>query len=178
MREGYASTSLPQDEPQPDGEHGRRQTIRGADEQAVSVRQAPLRTHCKRRPFLSGGKPLHAANVSIRPKATVVRQRSSIARPSHPICAASQLMCVGNGHLLCVGRFIIARRCIWHSNALRSTDLVTATTQPPARGCTDPPTIRLSDEHLRQRRRDMSPASGIRRVFLCMTFLDFLIPQP
>ena len=50
-----------------------------------------------------------------------VRRRSSIARPSHRICVVSQLMCVGrplpsqlmcagNGHLLRVGPFIIARR--------------------------------------------------------------------
>jgi hypothetical protein len=50
-----------------------------------------------------------------------VRRRSSIARPPHRMCVVSQLLCVrrrlpsqitcaGNGHLLRVGPFIIARR--------------------------------------------------------------------
>jgi Plasmid pRiA4b ORF-3-like protein len=50
-----------------------------------------------------------------------MHRRSSIARPSHPICVVSQLMCVrqprpsqlmcaGNSHLLRVGPSIIARR--------------------------------------------------------------------
>jgi hypothetical protein len=53
-------------------------------------------------------------------KAAVVRHRPSIARPSHRACVVSQrlcvgrrlpsqIMCAGNGHLLRVGPFIIAR---------------------------------------------------------------------
>jgi hypothetical protein len=56
-----------------------------------------------------------------RSNPATVRRRSSIARPSHPICVVSQLLCVrqpvpsqimcaGKDHLLRVGLFIIARR--------------------------------------------------------------------
>jgi hypothetical protein len=55
-----------------------------------------------------------------------VRRRSSIARPSHRMCAVSQrlcvrrrlpsqIICVANGHLLRVRPFIIARRYSYHA---------------------------------------------------------------
>src|ERR1700689_3939233 len=61
--------------------------------------------------------------------AAVVRRHSSIARPSHRMCAVSQrlcvgrvypsqLMCAGNWPLLCVEAFIIARRYRYYSDRM------------------------------------------------------------
>jgi hypothetical protein len=79
----------------------------------------PLKTRAGE--WLASGPAALFPNGLVGSKAAVVRLTPSIARPSHQACAMSQVMCVrqplpsqvmcvGNGHLLRVGPFIIARR--------------------------------------------------------------------
>lgn len=87
------------------------------------------------------------------PKTAVVRCRLSIARPSHRICAVSQLMCVGcplpsqimcagKGPLLRVGPFIIARRYTyeWQANVVMAKNTGCTQEQIDAMTSEGPPT--------------------------------------